>query len=215
MGSFANTVFSTMLAWLQGLVSVIWSALTTEGGNSFLQFIGSNWLKISAVLCAIGLIADFTVYIFRWEPYKVWLSFWRRLRKSKNGTESSEAQTEAEEPEGIFFPSPKEEQKPDAVLTACQEEDDLGRWREQEPAQEKTEPPVEITKAGYIVPEDSPYRRPEARPRRRRIRVSLLGENGDDEEYHYIAPPPLVDKKEAYNPPVYPEKWTGSREQDS
>ena len=67
MGSFANTVFSILLGWLQGLISIIWSALTDKGGESFFQFIGDNWIKITLILCAVGLIADFAVYFFLFE----------------------------------------------------------------------------------------------------------------------------------------------------
>ena len=86
MGSFANTVFSILLGWLQGLISIIWSALTDKGGESFFQFIGDNWIKITLILCAVGLIADFAVYFFRWAPYKVWRTFWRHLKGRKDGT---------------------------------------------------------------------------------------------------------------------------------
>ena len=65
MGSFANTVFSILLGWLQGLVAMIWSALTAEGGDAFLQFIAKNWIIITIFLCAVGVAADFIVYFFR------------------------------------------------------------------------------------------------------------------------------------------------------
>ena len=42
MGSFANTVFSLLLGWLRGLISLIWSALTAEGGETFFTFIEQN-----------------------------------------------------------------------------------------------------------------------------------------------------------------------------
>ena len=80
MGSFANTVFSLLLGWLKGLISMIWSALTSEGGDSFFTFIGNNWIKIVVILCAAGLAVDFAVYFFRWQPYKVWQTFLRRLK---------------------------------------------------------------------------------------------------------------------------------------
>ena len=65
MGSFANTVFSILLGWMQSLISMIWSALTVRNENSFLHFIGKNWIIITVVLCAVGLLADFAVYLFR------------------------------------------------------------------------------------------------------------------------------------------------------
>ena len=94
MGSFANTVFSALLGWLQILISMIWSAFTSEDGSSFLQFIGNNWIWIAAVLCATGLIADFAVYFFRWQPYKVWKTFLRHLRGKD---EASSAENEEED----------------------------------------------------------------------------------------------------------------------
>ena len=84
-----------------------------------------------------------------------------------------------------------------------------------EPETVEPDIPAEITKAGYSVPADSPYRNPASRGRRRRFRVSLLGDSRDEGEIHYFAPRPMIDKKDAYNAPVYPEKWTGSREEDS
>ena len=57
MGSFANTVFSILLGWLQGLISIIWSALTAKGGESFFQFIGDNWIKITLILWWNNIVA--------------------------------------------------------------------------------------------------------------------------------------------------------------
>lgn len=243
MGSFANTVFSVLLGWLQGLIAMIWSALTAEGGDSFLQFIAKNWIFITVFLCAVGVIADFVVYLFRWEPYKVWRSTWRRIRTRKERREA-EAEPAAEAPgpadEEVYgdaygeeegygeipaeeylneeYPTgeyaPEEytaEEYPAEEYPA--EADDLYRWREQ--PREEEEIPAEVTRAGYRVPADSPYRRPESRDktanRRRRIRLNLLGDSGE-EEFHYVAPEPIMDQREAYYAPVYPKNWNGERE---
>ena len=216
MGSFANTVFSILLGWLQGLISIIWSALTDKGGESFFQFIGDNWIKITLILCAVGLIADFAVYFFRWAPYKVWRTFWRHLKGRKDGTnERNEDREESQVSPGRreyapagYFADPDEE-------TGYLEEPKGCRTVYGEPETVEPDIPAEITKAGYSVPADSPYRNPDSRGRRRRFRVSLLGDSRDEGEIHYFAPRPMIDKKDAYNAPVYPEKWTGSREEDS
>ena len=261
MGSFANTVFSVLLGWLQGLIAMIWSALTAEGGDSFLQFIAKNWIYITVFLCAVGVIADFVVYLFRWEPYKVWKSYWRRIRSRKERKEAEAAQA-AEQAEAAADPSSRrryfrpaagtaeapepteeavygeaydeeeaygeipeesyptgetpEEEYPAGEYPAEEypaEADDLYRWREQ--PREEEEIPEEVTRAGYRVPADSPYRRPENRDkttnRRRRIRLNLLGDSGE-EEFHYVAPEPSVDQRNAYAAPVYPNNWNGERE---
>ena len=221
MGSFANTVFSILLGWLQGLISMIWSAMTARDGNSFFQFLGNNWIKITVILCFAGLIADFAVYFFRWAPYKVWRTFWRHLKGGKTEADSGQAPEPAAEPEFVFrkdreqdpgYARRRKPQEPDFMET--EEPDELSRWREREPETEEEPVPVEITKAGYAVPADSPYRKPENRSRRRRFRINLLGDTEEDSEIHYYSPRPMMDQKEAYHAPVYPEKWTGSRDQN-
>ena len=234
MGSFANTVFSVLLGWMQGLISMIWSALTDENGGTFFEFIGNNWIKIAVILCIVGLVADFAVYFFRWAPYKVWRTFWRRLRGKRNGQADEPAGETAAETTYTFrgreerteriTPVRTEPEEPDLrrwepdipVMQETEETDDLERWRTDETDTAEPTVPAEITRAGYTVPADSPYRRPESRNRRRRLRINLLGDAEENEgEIHYYSPRPMIDQKEAYNAPVYPEKWTGNREQDS
>ncbi len=214
MGSFANTVFSILLGWMQGLISAIWSAFTGKEGKSFFQFIGNNWIKIAVILCAVGAIVDFSVYFFRWQPYKVWRSFWRRLKnKGETPVEAgNEPQEEwkndgADEPEEREL-SPRRQAEPDT-------DDDLSRWKVSEMEMPEAEPEAEITKAGYTVPLDSPYRKPGSRPGRRRLRVNLLGDADEEGEIHYYAPRPIVDQREAYHAPVYPEGWKKNGEQNS
>ena len=79
----------------------------------------------------------------------------------------------------------------------------------------EAEPEAEITKAGYTVPLDSPYRKPGSRPGRRRLRVNLLGDADEEGEIHYYAPRPIVDHRGAYHAPVYPEGWKKNGEQNS
>ena len=240
MGSFANTVFSIMLGWVQGIVSMVWNALTSKGGNNLLQFIGNNWIKIAIVLCALGLITDLCVYMFRWQPYKVWNTFWRKLHSRKTESEEGTAGDPAapHRPARYFKPVVEADDEPEAPAAAYtrtgempEEEpaaaaevpDDLYRWREAETEDTRPVVPAETTKAGYVVPADSPYRRPEDRAvrqrnRRRRMRMTLLGDSGDEDEFHYNAPQPIVDQRKAYYAPVYPENWGGGKkggEQDS
>ena len=223
MGRFANTVFSLLLGWLRGLISLIWSALTSEGGETFFTFIENNWILIAVILCVLGLAADFAVYFFRWQPYKVWQTFLRHV-KGKQGDTVPEGDTETSlQYSGKVLPEmyiseygyERRHNNGDYETGMAGGEDDLERWRSREAESDEISATAEITKAGYTVPADSSYRRPAENRRRRRLRVSLLGETEDDGEVHYFAPRPIIDQKEAYHAPVYPEKWTGSREQDS
>lgn len=220
MGSFSNTVFSILLGWIQSLVSIIWSAFTAKDGGGFFQFIGQNWIKITVLFCIIGVAADFMVYVFRWKPYKVWGTFFRHLKRKDTETAENE-QAQSEESvirENHYF------------RRADNDIDDLYRWRDEETEQTE-DTPGEVTKAGYTVPADSPYRRPLSyegqiaensgtflkpeKIRRRRTRLTgILGDSGVENEYHYFAPQPVIDQKEAYHSPVFPEKWKESGEGD-
>ena len=85
------------------------------------------------------------------------------------------------------------------------------------------------------VPSDSPYRRPLpvtqyepeyesekqpsertpdpiVRPRRRRINVSELFGNPEEDMIHFEPPKPVIDKAEAYHTPVYPRNWKDNGE---
>ena len=95
MGSFANTLFRGMLGWLQGIVSAVWSAFTSEKGGSFFTWIGKYWILIAGLLCIIGLVSDLGVYIVRWKPYKVWKSFFSRKKEEETVPERRPLRTEA------------------------------------------------------------------------------------------------------------------------
>ena len=78
MGSFANSVFSLALGWIRGVAAAVWSLVNSPDAMSSGNWIGDHWKGIAVCLCAIGLVVDLAVYLFRWQPYKVWASFFRR-----------------------------------------------------------------------------------------------------------------------------------------
>ena len=166
MGSFANTLFTIMLGWIQAAASAIWSAFTTENGGSFLQWIGRNWFILAVILCVIGMVMDFSIYLLRWRPVRVWKSFFRRLRHGKEEAEEPEQTVETPAPAGRLFRNEEEpaRQSDSLPLTAEAEPEDFSRWSQEEPEpipepETMQKRPI-ITGAGYTVPADSPYRRP-------------------------------------------------------
>lgn len=99
--------------------------------------------------------------------------------------------------------------------------------------------PVTVTPAGYHVPADSPYRRPrkpavpvqekvtenspadrqdteKAQPvfykRRRRINVSELFSDPEEELRPFEAPQNVINSQQAYHEPVYPRGWKKSED---
>jgi len=252
MGSFANTLFTILLGWLQTAVSAVWSAFHTENGGSFFTWIGEHWILIAGILCAIGLTVDLCVYILRWKPFRVWQSFFSR--NARRHREEREEKMNA--PVYGRYEEARDEtrirtDRPERYRTAGtpeKEEADLSAWESQKEYErpektETTEIPSVVTNAGYIVPADSPYRRPsgytpaesktlqepdgeaEAEGReerdtpqlmktkkRRRISVSELFADPEEELREFEAPQQIIDSRRAYHDPVYPRGWKKSED---
>lgn len=248
MGSFANSLFKFMLGWLQGAVSAVWYAFTNEKGNSLFNWIGRNWILIAGVLCAIGLAADLCVYFFRWKPFEVWKSFFLRNKQTAEPEDGEQ---------GPVIPDKNRKQADRSGTDTAQEpvmmknaepapEPDFSQWEEaaaeqERPEIQRAEKPAMVTNAGYIVPEDSPYRRPAAQTtpgpdtekrenriagndrsetnpvaprRRRRINVTELLTDPEEELRQYDAPQNVIDSRKAYRDPVYPRGWQKSEDKE-
>lgn len=79
MGSFANTLFSVLLGWVQSAVSWLWKLCGTEDAGSLMSWVLDNWVLLLILLCVCGVAIDLIVYLIRWQPYRVWHSFWNRM----------------------------------------------------------------------------------------------------------------------------------------
>lgn len=79
MGSLAGSVFSVMLGWIRTAVSYLWGAASTPEGGRMLRWLTENWLLLAVILSLGCMAIDFIVHLLRWQPYKVWASFFRRL----------------------------------------------------------------------------------------------------------------------------------------
>ena len=254
MGSFANTLFRVMLGWLQGIISAVWSAFTSEKGGSLLTWIGKHWIPIAAILCIIGLVSDLGVYIARWKPYKVWKSFFFRRKEEEEEPVPERRPLMNERPVRRRVPAAPVRNEnvqniPETVEPEPEEAyqpTDFSRWEPETTQEEKAYPtpresvPVTVTPAGYHVPADSPYRRPQpaaapvqapeseaapaAKPetgkaqpvlyrRRRRINVSELFSDPEEELHPFEAPQHVINSQQAYHEPVYPRGWKKSEDE--
>ncbi len=252
MGSFANSLFKIMLGWLQGAVSAVWSAFTSEKGNSLFNWIGRNWILIACILCAVGLAADLCVYIFRWKPFRVWKSFFSRDKESEEtGYEERGRVSRESVRRPVKVSGTNAVREPVQIKQAEPvREPDFSQWEEEREEQHRVavqpaDKPVTVTNAGYIVPEDSPYRRPagetsaqtassqengkkgdlsartgriEPNPvaprRRRRINVTELFTDPEEELRQFDAPQHVIDSRSAYRDPVYPRGWQKSEDKE-
>lgn len=83
MGQFANALFSALLGWVQTAVSALWGLMTNSDASHWFLWLLENWLPLTLMLCAAGLLIDFIVYLIRWQPYRVWRSFLNRRAEKK------------------------------------------------------------------------------------------------------------------------------------
>ena len=81
MGTLANSLFRGTLGWMRVLCAQIWASADSPEEGTLLIWIGENWKVLALGLCAIGLVIDLIVYLFRWQPYRVWHSFFHRKER--------------------------------------------------------------------------------------------------------------------------------------
>ena len=197
MGTLANSLFQTLMGWIRTLCSEIWKTASSPKSTTFLAWIGSNWKTVALILCTAGLITDLIVYLFRWQPYRVWRSFFRRLVRSREEEEDSEKWNNPENApiqeapitsdEAYFYQETAEKRERETDETM---EEPLQTWRRMEP-----EGTTESFEQAIL-------------PRRRRV-TRLFSEPGEKD---YATPDQLIDRYEAYRRPVYPRGWNKEEE---
>jgi len=232
MGSFATSIFNLLLGWIRGLVSSLWSLVNSQEARSSLEWLGDHWLWLVIAIGVAGLVIDYLIWFIRWRPYYVWRSWWRRLthRGEPEPAPSYEPYDEAPAQEvypQAYYPEAYYPQEYYSEEYAAQEEN---VW--QEPVhpgltdtgiQESLGWPEERQWPEEVVEEQAPPPRQrrsqrEADPLHRMRsgisqmaqRMDFMGlgrEDEDAEDYSYIAPPPAVDKEQAFRAPVYPAYW--------
>ena len=225
MGSFANGVFTMLLGWVSGVARFVWNLFSSEGGGGLWQWIGKHWIPLVGILCGIGLVFDLVVYVFRWEPFRVWRTPWsRRAREKQMNREAEKAERQAQIREQRWNDPASE-----TIIRESERQPELSRWETQieieEPAPQE---PDLVTPAGYRVPADSPYR-PPAREReeggrmrgvapvtrrRRRLNVATLLSDAEEDLTAYQKPETIIDRHQAYHEPVYPRRWRNNEDED-
>ena len=68
MNAFADSLFSTLLGWVRGLMQSLWSFFSSGGSGGFFAWIGDHYLAVTVFLCLLGLSADLLIGLFRENP---------------------------------------------------------------------------------------------------------------------------------------------------
>lgn len=92
MGSFAKSLAGVMFGWVSDVISRIWALFTTDSGTDSIPWIGKHWILLVVFLCVLGLLIDFVIYLYRWKPYKVWASFFRKRRANRTEDVNEDAE---------------------------------------------------------------------------------------------------------------------------
>lgn len=198
MGSFANALFNGLFGWVQSAVRSLWNIFTGDPKHSFLAWVGDHWILLAVLLCAAGLICDLGVYLLRWQPFRVWRSYWERKRGRKEEPEE-EAERLTTEPDAEAGLSAETFRNQAEYAVS----EDSPYRRPAEPALAETTEP-ELTEDS---PDTSEIERRIIRSGRRRRAVRLMREFNENTAGDYPAVEDLINSEEAYFRPVYPQNW--------
>ncbi len=88
MGTLANSVFIALMGWIRAVALEIWNTFSAPEGTTIMQWIGDHWKGLAIALCAAGMVIDLIVYLFRWQPYRIW-----RSRRAARHREEETAET--------------------------------------------------------------------------------------------------------------------------
>lgn len=137
------------------------------------------------------------------------------------------------------YAAERKPERPGRAESYSADEPDFSKWQvkpaaAEQKVNEELPTPATVTKAGYHVPADSPYRRPEPKTekepivrqpeiredterqnpvtvgRRRRLRITDLFTDPEEELRQLEAPQNVIDSSKAYREPVYPRGWKKS-----
>ena len=90
MGTLANSLFQILLGWTRTLSAEIWNTFSSPDGTTLLSWLGEHWKGLALLMCAAGLAVDLIVYLFRWQPYRVWRSRHRGSREDDDENADTE-----------------------------------------------------------------------------------------------------------------------------
>ncbi len=157
MGSFANSLFSLLLGWTQGLISSLWKAFSSGNDRTLFQWLGNHWKGLAIALCIIGTLVDFVVYLLRWKPYRVWESFFRRFGKKTVQEDSEEVPEQKSDSGGYADPAEENgyaqiRELPGESGRTAFHEPDLRRRQE-----EDEKPVLRRNAEDGVIQESSPY----------------------------------------------------------
>ena len=230
MGNFANTLFSVLLGWVQSAVAWLWKIIGADGAEGLMGWVLDNWLALVVILCILGLAVDFVVYLFRWQPYRVW----RSNKKQRKPSPEPEAEAGEEalqwvyadgavQPEAAPQPGPESMQwvyasGSTAPVNAPPPAAEPQQWVYADgstaPAPQSAADPQQWGWAGGSVPQtaNAPLQAPPTPAPVQRV-IPARRRRSQDPGAAY-RPNGTIEPQPGYNAPYYPPQWHAGDQQD-
>ena len=88
MNSFANSLFSLLFGWARSLIQQVWGSAASGRYSGFFVWLGDHWVYLAVLLCVVGTVLDFAIWLVRWRPYLVWRTAMHRLARRFQGDQT-------------------------------------------------------------------------------------------------------------------------------
>lgn len=93
MGGYTERFMKLLLGWMKTLFDSLWGIVGSEDSGLFFQWLSKSWWLVALVIIGGGLAADWVIWMIRWQPYHIWATRLRRIRRlftraSQSGLES-------------------------------------------------------------------------------------------------------------------------------
>ncbi len=109
MNSFANSLFSLLFGWARTIIQQLWDVSASGHLSGFFSWLGDHWLWLAAALALCGTALDIVVWLFRWQPYLVWQTRARRLKRWITGEAAPQRRFEKGYQGGVQLDEPQDE----------------------------------------------------------------------------------------------------------
>jgi hypothetical protein len=152
MGIFTDSLFSALMSWVRALVSAIWALFDSER-TTVLEFLAKNWIGIAVLIIVVGLVADWLVWLIRWQPYHIWAQRVRKLLRIAQMEDETEYAQQDEDDAALAayeaFDEMYMQQQP------AGDDEDYGQWMPLERPVIDEEDAQEVMNAAEQVPDEA------------------------------------------------------------
>ena len=76
----ANSILTVVFGWVPSFVSSVWDWFSGKGNSGIFAWFAEHWKAFVLGIAILALVVDLVIYLIRWRPYRVWISFFRRIR---------------------------------------------------------------------------------------------------------------------------------------